>query len=71
MKKCETCKHWTQEYRLDTFDPRRTGRYCSHGKLHEARNYEPDALVYDYDEGGGFWTGPQFGCVHHTERETS
>jgi hypothetical protein len=22
-------------------------------------------LIYEYSEGGVFWTGPDFGCVHH------
>jgi len=25
---------------------------------------EPDELRYSYDEGGSFYVGPQFGCVH-------
>ncbi len=25
-----------------------------------------DMLVYDYEEGGGFWVGPRFGCVHYS-----
>lgn len=23
-----------------------------------------DALIYSYDEGGGFYVGDKFGCVH-------
>lgn len=23
-----------------------------------------DALIYEYSEGGRFWVGPNFGCVH-------
>ena len=23
-------------------------------------------LIYDYNEGGGFWVGERFGCIHHT-----
>jgi hypothetical protein len=51
---CETCKWRDQE------------GYCLNEKLHEdwgAPDVE-DHLVYDYTEGGGFWVGPKFGCVH-------
>lgn len=26
--------------------------------------YKDDALIYEYDEGGGFYVGDRFGCVH-------
>lgn len=33
------------------------------------RGYHSDALVYPYNEGiDHFWTGPDFGCVHHMRR---
>lgn len=25
-----------------------------------------DMLLIDYDEPGGYYPGPDFGCVHHT-----
>ena len=43
---------------------------CVCPKIHEAENYiggaDPadDELVYSYYEGGSFWVGPNFGCVH-------
>ena len=27
-----------------------------------------DCLIYSYDEGGSFWVGPDFGCVHWRRR---
>lgn len=60
MPHCETCKH------------RNTGGECRHPKLHEEGEYpnnenmiDGDHLIYSYSEGGTFWVGPKFGCVHH------
>lgn len=65
MNTCRTCEHW------DT-TAQKTGGICDCVKLREPSwNSEPrapDELVYSYDEGGAFWTGPEFGCVHHTAR---
>lgn len=36
----------------------------------KSKNEEEDRLIYDYDEGGGFWVGPNFGCVHWTKKQT-
>jgi len=43
--------------------------YCTNDdKLHEKdyreRTDERDHLVYCYWESGGFWVGPDYGCVH-------
>ncbi len=49
--------------------------YCRSPKLAERLNQRDedkesaDMMLYDYYEGGGFWVGPEFGCVHHTEKE--
>jgi len=57
MEHCETCKK------------RDKGGWCRSDKLAEDRGQETNArddmLIYDYNEGGGFWVGPKFGCVHH------
>jgi hypothetical protein len=61
MNRCETCAWW----KGDLYEG---GRECTNGKIREdkyGKCYEPDALVYSYYESGSFWTGPQFGCVHH------
>ncbi len=54
---CKTCIH------------RATDGYCQSGKLVEDTGCDmsdsSDLLVYPYCEGGGFWVGPNFGCVHH------
>lgn len=60
MSYCETCKYRDNDGR------------CQNEKLVEEwgqdANKREDMLIYDYSEGGGFWVGPRFGCVHHTKR---
>ena len=52
--------------------------YCLHPKICEGGGYvggererpeNQDQMIYDYDEGGSFWVGPNFGCVHFKEKE--
>ena len=41
--------------------------YCRSEKMWEegiAPEDRSDCLIYDYYEGGNFWVGPDFGCVH-------
>lgn len=43
--------------------------HCTCPKIHERETGpecgpDDDHLVYSYNEGGSFWVGPQFGCVH-------
>jgi hypothetical protein len=72
MGHCVTCIYWN----LTMVPP--TRRYavfqgygvCESRKFVEnaAAKREMDELVYPYDEGGFFITGPNFGCVHHKEK---
>jgi hypothetical protein len=66
MKNCKTCEHWN---RVTPYPNERSyynsGGYCESPKIGEGIEHEPDSLVYSYMEGGSFWTGPMFGCVHH------
>jgi hypothetical protein len=66
---CATCKNWTD----DTDDMHYMGikhvRRCASPKLAEPLGIPNDVdtsdmLIYSYDEGGRFYTGPNFGCVH-------
>lgn len=59
MNKCGTCTN------------RDSDGYCQSDRLSEdygqyrrTPEAKADALVYSYHEGGGFWVGPNFGCVH-------
>lgn len=55
---CGTCRHRDK-----------TG-HCRSEKLDEdygqSDGKKADMLIYDYNEGGGFWVGELFGCIHHT-----
>ena len=69
MNHCKTCKHWTRfrekypgAYKSPDVD---AGGICQSSKLVEEGAHGADMLVYSYAEGGEFWTGPEFGCVHH------
>lgn len=67
MNTCSTC-NWRD----------RDG-YCECPKIREAlvaddiasreRPENKAALIYSYNEGGDFWVGPDFGCVHHQTKE--
>ena len=47
--------------------------YCKSEKLDESfgqsEKEKKDMLIYSYSEGGGFWVGEYFGCVHHKEKD--
>jgi hypothetical protein len=58
---CQTCKH------------RDAGGYCNSDKLQEdwgncTEDQKSDMLLYSFMESGRFWTGPNFGCIHHAEK---
>lgn len=59
---CETCQY------------RDKAGYCLNEKLAEDAGQDSNAikdmLLYDYFEGGGFWVGGSFGCIHHLEKQT-
>lgn len=69
MNTCSTCAHWERER------PTADGMaVCKSNYLTEPGGYFTDGggapdveirgLRYSYDEGGAFYTGPEFGCVH-------
>lgn len=57
MERCKTCTKRDERGR------------CKSEKLDEdygqSEDKKIDMLIYDYNEGGGFWVGPEFGCIHH------
>jgi hypothetical protein len=71
MERCKTCKHWvpyeTDRQSGSARDNERAGGFCHSDKLTEDfGTHDLDMLVYPYNEGcDAFWTGPEFGCVHH------
>jgi hypothetical protein len=64
METCKTCKHWIPYSGKYPKSPR---GLCQSEKLTEDwwQSYGADMLIYEFREGGVFWTGPDFGCVHH------
>ena len=69
MPTCRTCRFWTRYKSGGRINYLDKGGICASGKLSEdygKESYGNDCLVYSYEEGGHFWTGPSFGCVHHT-----
>ena len=73
MNYCKTCKHWERPFRQEGRHYNKgylDGGFCENeGKWFEGYNpsdeYPQDVMIYSYAEGGSFWTGPNFGCVHH------
>ena len=71
MKLCKDCKHW-ERANPDHYKTHRdrekilAGGWCGNdSKIQEDYGEYPlDGLSYSYLEGGSFWTGPNFGCVH-------
>lgn len=57
---CKDCKH------------RDNRGHCRSDKLDEDYwyddEYKKDMLIYSYTEGGRFWVGEYFGCVHFSEK---
>ncbi len=71
METCKTCKHWmphSNKYpKSHAREDKKAGGLCQSEKLVDdwGGGHGADMLIYEYSEDGGFWTGPDFGCVHH------
>lgn len=56
MNRCETCAHYVHgECTIDKIDE----------EIGQSQSERVDMLIYCYNEGGSFYPGPRFGCVHH------
>ena len=70
--RCRTCRHW----RVDPDDPaiwlQKHGVRCCH-KWSRGYKDEPlqDGALVENDEGWGAITGPDFGCIQHSELQRS
>jgi len=67
---CEHCRHWNPAAE----DSRKPVGYGSCNATAWKAGYfvpdaAPDGVVVEDDEGWGFYTGPQFGCIHWTAKE--
>ena len=68
MNKCKTCQHWNTDTRIRNIHNGVLFGSCESENLTEDignSSYQPQNLVYPYNEGGYFLTGPEFGCIHH------
>jgi len=67
--KCKDCKHWIEsEHYSDVLHS------CDHPKAKIGYRYNPDDIPTDgvwieNDEGWGWFTGPEFGCVNFEEKK--
>jgi hypothetical protein len=69
MNRCKDCKFRNEEGECTSAkisDNTRWpgGYYNDKEKEIENRDQTKDMLLYGYDEGGSFWVGEEFGCVH-------
>ena len=66
---CKNCRWWSEKDSAG-YTPTGPFRECTSPKLGD-RDSVPrdgeDLLRYQYGEGGGIETGPEFGCVHFAE----
>ena len=63
MNHCKTCRFRDKEgWCCNPYLRERYGSDLPQGE-------DNAELIYSYDEGGSFWVGPMFGCVHHEEKK--
>lgn len=69
MTTCKTCAHWSDKPPYGRVDF--LHRTCECPKLQEDiyTDTPEDTLCYSYQEGGCFYAGPDFGCVHWIKKE--
>lgn len=65
--RCKTCIHWVKHPNFGN------EIICNSTKLDEgigqSADKNKDMLIYEYDEGGSFYPGEDFGCVHHEPKQ--
>lgn len=64
---CETCAHWTTDEKTAPFGACASQRFFLgyHWTLDEVPR---DGALIESDEGWGWLTGPDFGCIHFKAR---
>jgi len=66
--RCRTCQHWRgRAINMGSADFRPCSKWETEFRLHHAS----DTAVIDYDRGLGPLTGPDFGCIQHSELQRS
>ena len=85
MKICKTCKHWEANSRLERFDGETGDSFCGEHRLcncakivdisgmgfDQTSSLEHDTGAVDDSDSfrAYFYTGPDFGCIHHEPNE--
>lgn len=75
MNTCKTCKWWGPSYVSEYRHTPESGfGHCDSPKILEGYGHDPktspqDAAIIENDEGWGWATGPDFGCIHHEEKK--
>jgi hypothetical protein len=59
--RCKTCKFRNEDWECDNAHINDYTNWSDATEIH-------DMLVYSYREGGSFFVGEDFGCVHHEEK---
>lgn len=67
MNTCKTCNFWRFTPKEDVDQSKIRRCYCPSIRNAEygLETIPSDGLTYGYDEGAAFYTGPDFGCIHH------
>lgn len=69
MKQCKTCD-WYHSDCCSIKSPR--SHVCQCPKIlygYHGIDADPDGMNVEDDEGWGMRPGPEFGCIHHKEKE--
>jgi len=70
METCKSCRHWRPGHHGDWI--RKGAGACNNPGIHDQDWKLGDAeMAYGCDEGCGFFTGPDFGCVLWDPKEPS
>lgn len=66
MNTCKTCKWWDAENENHRgYTPPVDGHPCKCPKIDDSPHYRVNGDLAAPSESGTFFTGPDFGCVHH------
>ncbi len=72
LGRCKNCKYWTGPVYAKHY--KNIMRSCEHPKANVGYSLHPDKvgpdeLLIEGDEGWGWYSGPEFGCIHFKEQD--
>ena len=71
MIKCSQCKFWELD-KVEVADSHLGSCDCEKfyiGYSFKIKEIANDGVIVEGDEGWGFFTGPDFGCIHGVEKD--